>query len=47
MSLKTLVGVSLDTIAPSREIAQRLIAQAEALHAIALAWLEKNKKDLL
>ena len=98
---KNLVGVSLDTIAPSRETAQRLIAaaarqiadansdsaadawrrrasglrldylrkqrnvteysgdlvsdagvaecvrQAEALHSIALAWLKRNKKELL
>lgn len=79
MSLKNLVGVSLDTIAPSRETAQRLVAavarldylrkqrnvteysgdlvsdadvgecirQAEALNAIALAWLKRNRKDLL
>jgi hypothetical protein len=33
MSLKNLVGVSLDTIAPSREIAQRLIAAVERLIA--------------
>ncbi len=50
MTLRNLVGISLETITPTKETIRRLLdglSRAQSLQQTTLAWMKKNKPELL